>query len=1389
MFDQQQQNEPTARRARTVGWLTRTLAAADRRFRRARPGSVLIVVVALLVLIALAGTALIVTVRTDRFAVGQNTANTQIELLVDAVVRLSKAQLVDDLFGHSQFRPATATPPLNAVAAATGEYEHTDWPATDPWLASRTPERIGAGDPYWPYVSAPMVNGQPFESPDGGLNASPAAARVATYAERTRVEPTFLRVGGETHPAIFVYNGNTRYGPYLGADADGDGIADGGLFRVPVGQLNGVTYYAGVRIIDNSAAFNANVHWRPNRDITSPAPFVPGDLFTTNVDFQGAMFDYNDTGAPAAPAGFYGAFTRDWQMFGLNAFRTNDPTYIAGTTPPGGTPPALSTTPPVGDVDPTVLRTDFEWVSLFDQWYHQFARRLDSPGYFVRPGTRGPTDTGKFRALASEDATSLAYRFVLRNPNALVASPLEQMLLPTLEFPVDPNRAVGTNARMPRTRTNPYPPPGATGRGPVVDWFTDNFDMMGVNRTDRVFSRRAITVPRNPMSNAMPLPDMGSLPAEVKVVVNTADDQAAQPNLMPVPGPNFGMVSRASINTAPFGELWRAFWAVMNAHPGENLATTNVPTLGAKIFRNPLRRPAPSTPAPGTVSLDATNTLLLRAAIAAVNAEDYRDSDTYTDGARNENVTSRRIFLNATVAGTPNTPIEVMVFGSEAQPFITEVYANNESAEHVVDPPPPVGGRPTKQNAKGYVAVELYNPTNVPINLSGWHLGLIRRKTAATTVSRAYPDMTVMPLGGFTGFGASGPIIQPNGYLILENYNPADIANGAAEFRPLNATFVGTPSTFYVRDLHQAIGDSATPGGELVLLRPRRGDGAPMTLPLEGITELGRPQPGSTLSVNLDELVPLDSFDFTGFQLVAAAGGGAAEFQELHYVRQCGGTADARWKCVYPGRWRELEPPANTMPMREEGAVISAPFIAPDNPESEPSAWSTNDSNGHAINLGTANAASSYLNPYPGIQLNNKDSAGPNRVGTSTNHFPFGGFTRNGDILQIPFIGAYTIRTRVNANAGRVPIPAGSTNPSRAIFLEMNSVSRDSGRAQDDDQRDPAPLTAQPVFAYDFDDAYEMIGRFCPLRSLSKQFDPANGAIPRDGQGNPVDPYAWSMDLFDYLTVDAPQGSQPQAITPLSPTGARLLEAERLRSHGDYFPNVKPSNYGIYSSGQDFTELDPSGRLRPQAVDANDARQGNESRPSIDGKINLNTAPARVIAAMNFWPSGADANNNGIDDNNELLANMIVRWRDGDPATGAPPRGPFNSIYDLNRVFDPANVAVRFQNGANTITPDPDTVPTSTFQPNAAQGDLSPRDGSDEVTNDFEARYLMMNRISNMVSTRSDSYTVYIVVQGWRGVGTPNPTLAVQRRAAYIADRSQITATNRDFTPVIVPTN
>ena len=50
---------------------------------------------------------------------------------------------------------------------------------------------------------------------------------------------------------------------------------------------------------------------------------------------------------------------------------------------------------------------------------------------------------------------------------------------------------------------------------------------------------------------------------------------------------------------------------------------------------------------------------------------------------------------------------------------------------------------------------------------------------------------------------------------------------------------------------------------------------------------------------------------------------------------------------------------------------------------------------------------------------------------------------------------------------------------------------------------------------------------------------------------------------------------------------------------------------------------------------------------------------------------------------------------------------------------------------------------------------------------------------------------MYILVQGWRGVGGNKPELVVQRRAAFIQDRSTVTQTQdtKKITPLPTAVN
>ena len=115
-------------------------------------------VVALLVLMALIGTAYISTARYDRGSAMQNSDNVQIDLLVDAVRTLCKTAVTGDLFdGNGNYRPLPRDPydttnttiPPGFVRDTYFHYDITstlDDPNLNPrerinhWLAERAPD-------------------------------------------------------------------------------------------------------------------------------------------------------------------------------------------------------------------------------------------------------------------------------------------------------------------------------------------------------------------------------------------------------------------------------------------------------------------------------------------------------------------------------------------------------------------------------------------------------------------------------------------------------------------------------------------------------------------------------------------------------------------------------------------------------------------------------------------------------------------------------------------------------------------------------------------------------------------------------------------------------------------------------------------------------------------------------------------------------------------------------------------------------------------------------------------------------------------------------------------------------------------------------------------------
>jgi hypothetical protein len=264
-------------------------------------------------------------------------------------------------------------------------------------------------------------------------------------------------------------------------------------------------------------------------------------------------------------------------------------------------------------------------------------------------------------------------------------------------------------------------------------------------------------------------------------------------------------------------------------------------------------------------------------------------------------------------------------------------------------------------------------------------------------------------------------------------------------------------------------------------------------------------------------------------------------------------------------------------------------------------------------------------------------------------------------------------------------------------------------------------------------------------------------------------------------------------------------------------------------AGSAAFRTDPNEVISPQQTYADAHREDNAT---VEGLININTADWKVLStlplivnpqtglpddtlvssvALPGFPAGTYPGYTFRQLNQEM-AKAIEYYRDvnADPAVvrtpGAPlrPHGPFRSIEELNQVVDlrpgrppalnpsptsfgyPINTLPGFRNGLFTVP-----LPSMrTDEAGDTLGDFTPADitgvvnantdNKDGVRGDYEERNLQLTRISNMITTRSDSFTCYILVQGWRNAETPQAQLVVQRRVGYLMDRSRVTPLTPD---------
>lgn len=181
------------------------------------------------------------------------------------------------------------------------------------------------------------------------------------------------------------------------------------------------------------------------------------------------------------------------------------------------------------------------------------------------------------------------------------------------------------------------------------------------------------------------------------------------------------------------------------------------------------------------------------------------------------------------------------------------------------------------------------------------------------------------------------------------------------------------------------------------------------------------------------------------------------------------------------------------------------------------------------------------------------------------------------------------------------------------------------------------------------------------------------------------------------------------------------------------------------------------------------------------GRINVNTAPAAVLRAVPFM--------NGMDPvNNWDCAAGIVAFREGRdvPAILPPPTvitAPgaglggfpvrprhFRALSDLLRVrFNPARPLVevgRFATDASDLPPNDLSIWSPDFDAGSALDDAA------SCANDIRERDILLARWSNILTTRSDVFTVYIALMDDRGRCVRRSQFTIDRSACAAEDSS-----------------
>jgi hypothetical protein len=222
----------------------------------------------------------------------------------------------------------------------------------------------------------------------------------------------------------------------------------------------------------------------------------------------------------------------------------------------------------------------------------------------------------------------------------------------------------------------------------------------------------------------------------------------------------------------------------------------------------------------------------------------------------------------------------------------------------------------------------------------------------------------------------------------------------------------------------------------------------------------------------------------------------------------------------------------------------------------------------------------------------------------------------------------------------------------------------------------------------------------------------------------------------------------PDPANPATDWRSRIFENFTTQANPmkAFTPNIAPESWRRNANG-----------TAPAAVTGVDTTvPGGDPAVPVQGLININTASREVLRMV---PFATDSSGNFDYTRNDAIVEAILTSRRGNPTT--PGQGPFRSVVDLMRLTTAFN---------------------TTGTPSRMQGNFLP---TDVAVNAYAEKFHSFIRVSNLLTTRSDSLTVYVLLQQWQDYGSNKPVLLNETRYASVIDRSQLRDGNKGLQNII----